>query len=74
MEPLRQALGRGADTGAFRWVEPDRDAPLIYALTGGEMTAALADQPGEDVDGVVAATTGFVLRALGVPPGEPPVR
>ena len=73
MEPLRQALERGADTGAFRWVDPDRDAPLIYALTGGELTAALADQPGENVDGVVAETTAFVLRALGVPPDGWPV-
>jgi AcrR family transcriptional regulator len=68
VEPLRQALERGAGSGAFPWVEPDRDAPLIYALTGGEMTAALTDRPGGDVEDVVAATTGFVLRSLGVPP------
>ncbi len=74
VQPLRWALERGADTGAFAWVEPERDAPLIYALTGGEMTAALADQPGENVDGVVAETTAFVLRALGVPPDQWPVR
>jgi AcrR family transcriptional regulator len=73
VEPLRRALARGVETGAFPWCEPDRDAALVYALTGGEMTAALADRPGEDVSDVVAATTAFVLRALGVPPHESPV-
>jgi hypothetical protein len=61
------------ETGAFPWCEPDRDAALVYALTGGEMTAALADRPGEDVSDVVAVTTAFVLRALGVPPHDGPL-
>lgn len=68
MQPLRDAIARGVDAGIFPWAEPDRDAALVYALAGGEMTHALAERPGGDVDGVVADTTAFVLRALGVPP------
>ena len=74
VEPLRRALELGTHTGAFPWGKPERDAALVYALTGGEMTAALADRPGEDVSDLVETTTAFVLRALGVPPHESPVR
>lgn len=68
MQPLRDAIARGVDTGAFPWAQPDRDAALAYALAGGELTHALAERPGRDVDDVIADTTGFVLRALGVRP------
>ncbi len=70
-QPLHDAIERGADTRAFPWAEPDRDTALIYALTGGEMTDALAERPNRSVDDAVVETTRFALRALGVPPHLP---
>ena len=61
-QPLHDAIERGADTRVFPWAEPDRDTALIYALTGGEMTDALAERPNRSVDDAVVETTRFALR------------
>ena len=68
LEPLRDAIAWGAATGAFPWADPARDAELIYALAGREMTTALDDRPDRRVAGIVSETTAFALRALGVAP------
>jgi AcrR family transcriptional regulator len=68
--PLREAIARGVATGVFPWAEPDRDAALIAVLAGGEMVQSLAQVDAPDVEGVVARTTAFVVRALGVPPAD----
>ncbi len=68
MSPLRDALALGVISGEFPWCYPDRDAPLIYALVGGEMTHALAESPGADVETAIENTIAFVLRSLGIPP------
>ncbi len=69
MSPLRDALALGVISGDFPWCAPDRDAPLIYALVGGEMTQALAESPGVDIESAIDNTIAFVLRALGIAPG-----
>ena len=40
--PLRAALEEGSASGEFPWAEAGRDTELIYALTGAEMSDALA--------------------------------
>lgn len=65
---LREAIQLGIETRAFPWADLDVDVDLIYALTGGELTRALAEGGGRAVDDAVAETTAFVFRALGVPP------
>jgi hypothetical protein len=68
--PLRAALETGAGSGEFPWAIPERDTALIYSLTGGEMTGALAEHPRRSTADRIEATVEFVLRSLGVPPGE----
>ncbi len=64
VDPLQEAIARGRDLGTFPGADPARDARMIYALVGGVQTHAL-DAPGaEPLDDVIAATVGFVLRAL----------
>jgi AcrR family transcriptional regulator len=68
--PLRESIERGFASGAFPWADPARDAVLVYRLTGGSLTAALARgaHAARDLATVVDATTAFALRALGVAP------
>jgi TetR/AcrR family transcriptional regulator len=71
MEPLRDAIADGASAGIFPLADPDRDPEMIYRLTGGAMTNALAERADLDLDEVVGSTTHFVLRALGFSPAPP---
>ena len=68
--PLREAIERGCASGAFPWADPARDTALVYRLTGGSLSAALAHggDAGRHLATVVDATTAFALRALGVAP------
>jgi AcrR family transcriptional regulator len=70
LAPLREAIERGLDSGAFPWADSARDAELVYRLAGGSLTAALANGVSSDRDlaTIVDATTAFALRALGVAP------
>ena len=68
--PLRAALAEGIASGDFKWADPDRDTALIYSLTGGEMSEALADHPALSTTDRIEAAVAFVLRSLGVPPSE----
>lgn len=68
--PLRAALEEGAANGDFPWALVDRDTELIYSLTGGEMSGALAEHPQHSTAERIDATVAFVLRSLGMPPSE----
>ena len=68
--PLRSALADGIASGDFPWADLDRDTPLIFSLTGGEMTEALTEQSTQTITDRIDATVAFVLRALGVAPSE----
>jgi AcrR family transcriptional regulator len=64
--PLRAAIERGIDTGAFPLVtDARREAALVYALTGGELSEALEVEPDLPLDERIDATIDFVLRAFG---------
>lgn len=67
--PLRAAIERGVDTGAFPLVaDAARDASLVYALTGNELSEALTEASDTPLNDRIAATIGFVLRAFGARP------
>jgi AcrR family transcriptional regulator len=68
VQPLRDAIQLGADSGLFPWARPADDAALVYALTGNELSEALGHRTSRSVDEIVEETTAFVLRALGVTP------
>jgi AcrR family transcriptional regulator len=69
-QPLVDAIALGRDAGVFRWAEPDRDAALIYRLAGASLTDSLADRRTDQLAEVVATTTEFAMRALGVTPAH----
>jgi AcrR family transcriptional regulator len=70
LEPLRRAIERGAAAGQFPWAEPDRDAQLIYDLTGNVLTRAVSRSDLESVNALTDEVARFALRALGKAPGE----
>ena len=68
--PLRAALDEGIASGDFPWADTERDTAVIYSLTGGEMSEALAEHPALNITDRTDAAVAFVLRSLGVPPSE----
>jgi AcrR family transcriptional regulator len=67
IEPLAEALEIGRREGMFPWADVERDAALIYGLTGNQLSRALVAPPTRTVDELIAETTSFALRALGLP-------
>jgi AcrR family transcriptional regulator len=68
-EPLMEAIAAGRQSGLFAWAVPERDARMVYELTGGLLSSeALADPPPRPLEAVIRDATEFSLRALGVPP------
>jgi AcrR family transcriptional regulator len=69
LEPLEQAIRQGVETGAFPNAEPERDAEVILRLAGATQSDALIDWAGQSVAELIASSSGFALRALGLPTG-----
>jgi AcrR family transcriptional regulator len=66
--PLLEAIEAGRSGGVFPWADPERDSVLIFELSGGALSSSFAEISDSAFDDVVTQTTGFALRALGVPP------
>ena len=68
--PLGALIAEGADSGVFEVDDPVLSAHFVISLLANLLTEALAHAEPAAPEAVVALSSRFVLRALGVPAGR----